>query len=175
MLFLSLLWISAAKIVEIQKMEIFFPPADNPYQRIIEIIDKAQDSILLQAYQLTHVTVTEALLRAHKRGVKIILLVDKKQARRFEAPKLFEQGIDVWVDYIPHIAHNKIMIIDGKTVVGGSFNYSKNALKNAENCIFFENEPQLALEYTRNFYARLSVSKKLDDYLRMKDTRTSVQ
>lgn len=172
MFFLALLWISAApQVIEIQRMEIFFPPADDPYQRIIGIIDGAEESILLQAYQLTNKTVAEALLRAHKRGVRVILLVDKTQARRFEAPKLAALGMDVWIDYIPRIAHSKIMIVDRKTIVGGSFNYSVNALKNAENCTFFENEPKLALEYTHNFYARLAVSKKLDAYLAMKDAK----
>jgi phosphatidylserine/phosphatidylglycerophosphate/cardiolipin synthase-like enzyme len=50
-------------------------------------------------------------------------------------------GIPVWIDYEPAIAHNKVIIIDGRLVIGGSYNYTAAAQKrNAENVTFMESE-----------------------------------
>lgn len=46
------------------------------------------------------------------------------------------EGILTWIDYRPAIAHNKVMILDNKIVLTGSFNYLKGAQKkNAENLL----------------------------------------
>jgi len=46
------------------------------------------------------------------------------------------------------IAHNKVMIIDGETVLTGSFNFTKAAQeKNAENLLIIR-DAALAAQYT---------------------------
>jgi phosphatidylserine/phosphatidylglycerophosphate/cardiolipin synthase-like enzyme len=48
------------------------------------------------------------------------------------------------------ISHNKVMIIDGETVLTGSFNFTKAAQeKNAENLLIIW-DPSLAAQYTQN-------------------------
>jgi phosphatidylserine/phosphatidylglycerophosphate/cardiolipin synthase-like enzyme len=49
------------------------------------------------------------------------------------------------------IAHNKIMIIDGETVITGSFNFTKAAEeKNAENLLVIRDK-KLAEQYIKNW------------------------
>ena len=49
------------------------------------------------------------------------------------------------------IAHNKVMVLDGKTVITGSFNFTKAAEeKNAENLLILENA-ELAKIYMENW------------------------
>jgi phosphatidylserine/phosphatidylglycerophosphate/cardiolipin synthase-like enzyme len=49
------------------------------------------------------------------------------------------------------IAHNKIIVIDGETVLTGSFNFTKAAQeKNAENLLMIR-DPTLAAQYTTNW------------------------
>jgi len=49
------------------------------------------------------------------------------------------------------IAHNKIIVIDGETVLTGSFNFTKAAQeKNAENLLIIR-DPALAVQYTQNW------------------------
>ena len=46
------------------------------------------------------------------------------------------QGIPVRIDVKRAIAHNKVMVIDGKMVITGSFNFTKSAEENnAENLL----------------------------------------
>lgn len=50
------------------------------------------------------------------------------------------------------IMHNKFMVIDGKNVQTGSFNYTASAVsRNAENVLLIEDAPQLAEAYQREF------------------------
>jgi len=49
------------------------------------------------------------------------------------------------------IAHNKVIIIDGETVITGSFNFTKAAEeKNAENLLVIRDK-KLAERYTKNW------------------------
>jgi phosphatidylserine/phosphatidylglycerophosphate/cardiolipin synthase-like enzyme len=48
--------------------------------------------------------------------------------------------------------HNKVLIIDNKTVVAGSYNFSENAEANDENMLVIES-PQVATAYTNYFDA----------------------
>jgi phosphatidylserine/phosphatidylglycerophosphate/cardiolipin synthase-like enzyme len=61
-------------------------------------------------------------------------------------------GIPTWVDGAHSIAHNKVMVIDGETVVTGSFNFTKAAEEhNAENLLVIHQTPELARLYADNW------------------------
>lgn len=58
----------------------------------------------------------------------------------------------------PAIAHNKVMLIDGATVITGSFNFTAAAQKsNAENLLVL-NDQKLADLYRANWERRQVVS-----------------
>jgi len=60
-------------------------------------------------------------------------------------------GIPVWIDAKHAIAHNKVMVIDGTTVITGSFNFTKAAEeKNTENLIILR-DTGLAKLYMENW------------------------
>jgi Phosphatidylserine/phosphatidylglycerophosphate/cardiolipin synthases and related enzymes len=123
-------------------------------------IDKAKSSIYVQAYHLTNKAIINALQRANSRGVTIILVLDK-QAKR-EALSLLDQGFLVLIDNKPRIAHNKVMIIDDKTVITGSFNFTKAAqYANAENVFIVEDE-KIAKLYEDNFFKREHLSRRVN-------------
>jgi phosphatidylserine/phosphatidylglycerophosphate/cardiolipin synthase-like enzyme len=49
------------------------------------------------------------------------------------------------------IAHNKVMVIDSRTVITGSFNFTKAAEEsNAENLLVID-DAELAKKYTQNW------------------------
>ena len=98
------------------------------------------------------------MLYAKKRGVDISILIDKVAKR--EAKHLIALGFAVRIDNKPHIAHNKIMIIDRKSVITGSYNFTKNANSNAENVLLLDDE-NIVKEYVNNFYKRLSQTRRV--------------
>jgi hypothetical protein len=82
--------------------------------------------------------------------------VDKSQwtEKYSGATYLANHKIPVLIDDKHAIAHNKVMIIDGNTVITGSFNFTKAAEeKNAENVIVLKDNPALAQRYAQNWRA----------------------
>ena len=86
----------------------------------------------------------EALVEAHKRGVKVEMVLDanktywekdKEKKDEIEAKneealaRLKEAGVPVFTDGLDTVTHSKILVIDGETVFIGSANWTGAALK----------------------------------------------
>lgn len=137
-------------------VQAFFSPHGGAQDAIIREIDGAKEWIRLQAYSYTSVPISEALLRANKRGVKIKAILDKSNQTATYTGATFLQnaGIAVLIDGKHAIAHSKIMLIDGATVITGSFNFTKAAEEsNAENLLVLKNCPDLVNAYANSFRA----------------------
>jgi phosphatidylserine/phosphatidylglycerophosphate/cardiolipin synthase-like enzyme len=107
----------------------------------------------VQAYSFTSAPIAKAVVDAKKRGVNVQVILDKSNVKdRYSAADFVAHaGIPTYIDAKHNIAHNKIMILDGKTILTGSFNYSKNAeAENAENLLVIKDET-LAKIYTANW------------------------
>ena len=140
---------------------VHFSPKGGCTEAIIAEIDAAKSTILVQAYSFTSARIADALVEAHKRGVDIRIILDKSQRgeKYTSADFVLHAGIPVWIDAKHNIAHNKIMVIDGATIITGSFNFTKNAEEdNAENLLVIRS-PELAVQYTANWNAHLPHSE----------------
>ncbi|MCL4501155.1 MAG: phospholipase D-like domain-containing protein [Deltaproteobacteria bacterium] len=125
---------------------------------IIAALDAAESEILVQQYQITEPGIIGALSAAQGRGVKVTALLDKGEHQG--AAALSAGGIPVYFDP-RRIAHNKVLIIDKKLVICGSFNLTKSAnLKNIENCCFMD-DAAVVQRFLWNFQRRLRVAQKV--------------
>jgi phosphatidylserine/phosphatidylglycerophosphate/cardiolipin synthase-like enzyme len=118
-------------------LSVCFSPKGGCTEAIVQELDRAKVSILVQAYSFTSAPIAKALVAAHERGVKVEILLDKSHltSQYTSGPFVAKAGIPVKIDSAHDIAHNKIMIIDGEIVITGSFNFTKSAEdKNAETC-----------------------------------------
>ena len=139
-----------------------FSPDGQGQALIVHAIQEARHEILVQAYGFTNKAILKALVEAHKRGVTVKVILDKSnQSRRYSgATYVSNAGIPVWIDYRPAIAHNKVMIMDQRNVITGSFNFTKSAqTRNAENVLYIQNALSLAAAYVKNWEWRLSLSR----------------
>jgi phosphatidylserine/phosphatidylglycerophosphate/cardiolipin synthase-like enzyme len=149
---------------ETLEYSVCFTPGGTCTQDIINMLNSAKKQVLVQAYQLTSAPIADALVQAHRRGVDVEVILDKTQVSNKRgqlcspAKCLLEQGIPIWIDRKPAIAHNKVMVIDEQIVMTGSFNFSKGAqLRNAENLLILEDEA-IAKAYSGNWHKRLDAS-----------------
>jgi len=130
-----------------------FSPGGGCTKAIVDELDKAQTSILVQAYSFTSAPIAKGFVAAHERGVKVEIILDKSNltAQYTSAPFVAKAGIPVKIVSAHDIAHNKIMIIDGETVITGSFNFTKSAEdKNAENLLVIRDKG-LTEKYIENW------------------------
>lgn len=155
--FIALFYCVSAQSGQIQSVgtiEVFFSPNGGATDAIVREIRNAQREILVQAYSFTSAPIAQALLEAHKRGVRVEAVLDKSQRteRYTSATFLANAGMPVLIDDRHAIAHNKIMIIDKATLITGSFNFSKSAEeKNSENLLVMKGNSKLADVYLQNY------------------------
>ncbi len=147
------------------RFAVCFTPQGQCTTLITGVIDSAKKSVLVQAYSFTSRPIISALIRAKQRGIDVRILLDKSNLRMSTKVigKLKMIGIAMAIDNVPTtlvnnktaIAHNKVMIIDDKTVITGSFNYTYAAQnRNAENVFVLYDAPKVAKAYTNNWLLR---------------------
>lgn len=133
---------------------VFFCPRDSCEGQLVERIAASAESIDLAIYSFTLDSVSQALIEAHQRSVLVRVLFDAGQASSQYSvdERLEEAGVPIQrLDLERGIMHNKYIVIDGKLVGTGSFNYSQNASENnRENLVFISN-PTTVQEYEKDF------------------------
>src|SRR5271157_2541703 len=67
------------KVQNLPPIEIYFSPQGGCTEAVVKEINAAKTAILVQAYSFTSVPIAKALVDAHKRGVKIQVILDKSQ------------------------------------------------------------------------------------------------
>jgi phosphatidylserine/phosphatidylglycerophosphate/cardiolipin synthase-like enzyme len=135
-----------------------FAPWDDIELLVTDVIGGARKQILVQAYLLTSKQIVTSLIAAHRRGVRVHVMVDAGQLVKTPdaASELAAAGIAVWTENKYQNAHNKIIVVDAgtpaATVVTGSFNFTWTAQhRNAENVLIVRNNPTLAARYASNW------------------------
>ena len=131
----------------------YFSPNGGCTEAVVKSIDESTESVKVQAYSFTSRPIAEALVRAKKRGDKVIIILDKSQptAKGSMMNYVISADVETYIDKAHAIAHNKIIIIDSRKVITGSFNFTKSAEeKNAENMLVIDSK-ELANQYLDNF------------------------
>ena len=135
------------------KWSVYFSPKSGCTEAVVDALTKAKSTVLVQAYSFTSAPIAKALVEAHSRGVKVQVVLDKSQRteKYSSATFVFNNGIPCYIDAKHAIAHNKVMVIDAKTVITGSFNFTKAAEdNNAENLLVIQ-DADLAAKYAQNW------------------------
>jgi len=163
-IFAALIFWGLGNSVQLQasSLEVHFSPDGGCTQAICETLAAAKQTILFQAYSFTSRPIAKALAEAKGRGVRVTAIVDKEnEGPGYNQVKtLVRAGIPVLVDFLPTIAHNKVIIVDESTVITGSFNFTTAAEHdNTENLLIIRDDPNLASKYKANFEARLQLSR----------------
>lgn len=136
-----------------QGIQVFFSPKGGVTEAVVNALDHATNTILVQAYSFTSAPIAEALVQARRRGLKVSAILDEsQQTEKYSAADFLEHNaILTLIDAQHAIAHNKIIIIDEYVILTGSFNFTKAAEeKNAENLLVI-NDPILARKYLENW------------------------
>jgi phosphatidylserine/phosphatidylglycerophosphate/cardiolipin synthase-like enzyme len=121
-------------------METCFSPKEACDQKIIAFIDGAQQSLDIAIYAITHPGIADAIQRAHSRGLRVRMVVDRVQAAGNSSlvDELSSSGIPLKIGNTGRaIMHNKFTIVDGRALETGSYNYTRNATsENSENQMY---------------------------------------
>jgi phosphatidylserine/phosphatidylglycerophosphate/cardiolipin synthase-like enzyme len=154
---------------------VYFTPNGGALSAIVSRINGARKSLDVQAYLLTTQEIAGPIAKAHARGVKVRVVMDSDNAgdQYSAATYLANAGVDVRLDGEHKEAHNKVMLVDGKTIVTGSFNFTRAAEEsNAENLLVISDKPRLYAAYLKNFETHRTHAKPYAKTAGMKTPKT---
>ena len=140
-----------------------FSPTGGIERHLVSLIDSSVGSIEMAASEFTNVYIEKALLEAMKRGVKVAIVFDRKHTLGRQASfhdTLEKAGSDIrLISPGEGEMHDKYIIVDGKTVEWGSYNYTEPAeYKNFENAVF-ASDGTLAQQYHSDFASMFNQAK----------------
>ena len=130
-------------------------------REIIQLIDKAERSIRLMMFVLSHEGILQALDRAHRRGVEVEIIVDTQQRKAtFDMLQKLNSDIKIFEGTTCGLVHCKMCIVDD-TLITGSVNWSnKGFLHNTENLfILSQLSPQEHASLSQIWYQTLAHSE----------------
>jgi len=143
-------------------VEVYFSPEGGCTEAVVNALRQARKTVQVQAYSFTSAPIAKALVEAHRRGVRIQVMLDKSQRteKYSEADFIQHAGIRCYIDDQHAIAHSKIMIIDTQVVVTGSFNFTRAAEQNNAENLLLIHDGGLAEKYLRNWKEHLKHSER---------------
>lgn len=146
-------------------IEIHFASEDDVLSPIIREINSAQDNIRFMTFSFTRDDVGNALLERANAGIDIqgVFETTGSETQYSEMPRLLCAGVDVRQDGNRGILHHKVFIIDGQTVISGSFNISNNAVESNDENVIIIKDPDLAALYLQEFSRVQGIATRADD------------
>jgi len=122
---------------------LFFPdPSGNHIARVRKELAGARRRIWLAMFALSDDDLADELLRAHRRGIDVRIVVDDDQTETTgaDAKRLADAGVPVAQDCSWTRMHHKFAVVD-RVVMSGSFNWTRQASRyNCENLCFLRDQ-----------------------------------
>ncbi len=127
--------------------------------RLIQLIDSARKTVCVAMFTWTHPDLTDAIIRAHARGIHVELVLDHNGVRgasKVAAERLARAGIDIAASDRPGLLHHKMAWIDGEVLVLGSANWTRAAFgTNRDLYMVLTELPSEETAYIRSLWKKI--------------------
>ena len=128
---------------------------ENIQTHLIHELASAQDEITIAVPWFTDRQLFDRICRQSRKGVRVQLLLmqdEINRSGRIPFQQLEASGGQLfWVPEGGRLMHNKFVVIDQKTVIIGSYNWSNKAQTNDENITVINGNLGLASEYITTY------------------------
>ncbi len=141
------------KLKQESRTKVYFSPGTSCLKAINEQIRIASTCIDICVFTISDDRIRDSILYAHHKGVKIRIITDNDKSfdRGSDIHSFSEARIPVKVDTTEHHMHHKFAVIDQKTFITGSFNWTKSASDYNQENIIVSNDPDAVKEYLQEF------------------------
>jgi len=133
-----------------KKLENYFCPEDSCSEHVMDVLNSADRGIYFMTFVFTHPGIADTLIK--KKGIDIKGILERSMKNKWsQYERLKKSGINIKLDGSKHFMHEKVFIVDNKTVITGSFNPTRSAdLRNDENLLIIHDEA-VAKQYLGQF------------------------
>src|SRR5262245_44659727 len=140
-------------------VRIYFTRPDQPPDQpgdiahsVAEYVDASERPLDVCAFELDNRVITDALVRATRRGVRVRLVTESNYIAESGVKALQAVGVPVVDDKRDGaLMHNKFMVFDGKAVWTGSMNFTENCAYHNNNNGLYIADGKLAENYSTKF------------------------
>lgn len=136
------------------RVENYFSPEDGVSAKLVALLDGAQHSIDFLAYSFTSDPIAETLIEQAAAGVQVRGVFDEDSYRSNtggEFLRLQRAQLNVRLDGNPNLMHHKVFIIDGETVIFGSYNFTRAADRTNDENVIVIHDAGVAQSFEREF------------------------
>jgi phosphatidylserine/phosphatidylglycerophosphate/cardiolipin synthase-like enzyme len=129
----------------------YFSPVDKVIEKLVAQVNGAEHSIKFMAFTYTQKDLANAMIARQKAGVPVQGVIENRGASQGSAPALYCGKVSAKLDGNKYTMHHKVIIIDDKTVITGSFNFTQTANDaNDDNALIIQS-PAVATLYEQEF------------------------
>lgn len=133
--------------------EAHFSPGDECRRAIIGLVSRCRRQADICVFTITDDRITEALLEAHGRGVRMRIIGDDEKAwdPGSDLMRLAEAGVPVRVDRTLFHMHHKFALFDEALLLTGSYNWTVAAARQNEENLVVVSDQRLVQPFVRVF------------------------
>lgn len=130
-----------------------FSPGEDCVNTIVGQLGAARSSADICVFTITDNRITSAIREAYRRGVKIRIITDNEKMfdEGSDIEGLAALGIPVRLDVTEYHMHHKFALFDSRTVLTGSYNWTRGAAEFNEENLVVTNHPRLFQRFAEVF------------------------
>ena len=118
---------------------------------MIQSVQQAQASIDIAVMGFDRAPLVDAVVAAYDRGVAVRMVGDAAYVNAYGYAQLRGRHIPLVAGNMPHIMHDKYMVIDGRFVWGTTANWTDSDLRQNLNSFVMIDSPEVARAFTSEF------------------------
>ena len=133
--------------------EVYFCPRENCKDVVLDELKNSENSIYFMLYSFTDEDISNLLITKSNNNVEVKGIIEGQRINNLEEryDYLIKSNIKIKKDKNKYLMHNKVFIVDKKTVITGSANPSKNGyLRNNDNIVIIRDK-KIAERYLEEF------------------------
>jgi phosphatidylserine/phosphatidylglycerophosphate/cardiolipin synthase-like enzyme len=134
-------------------VKVYFSPEDGVAQYVLQRLAAAKKSVHFMAFSYTSSAIADAMVAKVKAGLPVRGVFESQNAGGTGSAfgRLRQGSVDVLEDGNCYILHHKVIIIDERTVITGSYNFTNSAERDNDENLVIVDDPALARDYLDEF------------------------
>jgi phosphatidylserine/phosphatidylglycerophosphate/cardiolipin synthase-like enzyme len=134
-------------------VEVYFSPEDGVAKYVLQRLATAKKNIHFMTFSYTADPISDAMIAKLKAGLVVRGVFERQNAGGSGADfgRLKQGGVDVLEDGNCYILHHKVIVIDERTVITGSYNFTGSAEHDNDENLVIVDDPNLARAYLDEF------------------------
>lgn len=131
----------------------YFSPGKDCRNIILKLIEHAKESLDICVFTISDNLLADAILNAHRQGIKVRILTDNEKAHDTGSDilRLAKSGLEIREDAGPDHMHHKFSVFDKKVLLNGSFNWTRSATERNYENVAVNYHPKLVQSYQHKF------------------------